>query len=605
MPNVARTLSSRRPPGASGEIDLRAVRQLVREVTAGVDPGSRLDVARAFCHQALSSYWWAKCAGAAELGGLSTYSLPLRALSEIEQRRAQRTGEAVAQLSNPAAAYLLSTLYTALLPEEMRSANGVFFTPPSLVDELLDLVEFAGIDWCRHTVLDPAAGGGAFVTPVAGRIAARLRLDGQDPGAILDHVATHVAGVEIDPFSAWMAQVFLEVMLWRECRAAGRRLPCLVVVADALTLPDGWRDGYDLLVGNPPYGRVTLEPATRARFARSLYGHANLYGLFTDLAVRLVRDGGVIGYVTPASFLGGQYFKELRAMLAAEAPPTAIDFIADRSGVFDKVLQETVLVVLRRGAERQPVSVRVAKPTTLSGACGIAPLGRHELPADRQAPWALPRSAADAALIAQLRRMPHRLADYGVAVSTGPLVWNRHRHQLATRRGRNRFPLIWAESVLSSGEFRFSWARRNHVPYFRWHEGQDHLLVRNPVVLVQRTTAKEQQRRLIAAELPADFLQEHGGAVVENHLNMVRSTNGPPRVPLRAIAALLNSDVVDQAFRCTNGSVAVSAYELESLPVPAPAALIELNALLDEGASAERVSRFLHCAYGLTDDTTA
>jgi hypothetical protein len=43
---------------------------------------------------------------------------------------------------------------------------------------------------------------------------------------------------------------------------------------------------------------------------------SNLYGLFTDLAAQLARRGGVIAYVTPTSFLAGEYFKSLRALLA-------------------------------------------------------------------------------------------------------------------------------------------------------------------------------------------------------------------------------------------------------------------------------------------------
>jgi adenine-specific DNA-methyltransferase len=39
-------------------------------------------------------------------------------------------------------------------------------------------------------------------------------------------------------------------------------------------------------------------------------------------------------------------------------------------------------------------------------------------------------------------------------------------------------------------------------------------------VLVQRTTAKEQHRRLISAEMPAELIAQHGRITVENHLNM-------------------------------------------------------------------------------------
>jgi adenine-specific DNA-methyltransferase len=201
--------------------------------------------------------------------------------------------------------------------------------------------------------------------------------------------------------------------------------------------------------------------------------------------------------------------------------------------------------------------------------------------------------------------MPHRLADYGLRVSTGPLVWNRHKSQLAAERGPGCYPLVWAESVLPDGEFRFRAERRNHLPFFRVSPGQGHLLVNTPVVLLQRTTAKEQSRRLVAAVLPQAFLDEHGGAVVENHLNMVRPAGVRARVPLDAVAALFNSEVVDTIFRCTNGSVAVSAYELESIPVPPPEAMQQLHALLETRSAPGAVEAFLRRAYGQVTEAAA
>jgi adenine-specific DNA-methyltransferase len=77
--------------------------------------------------------------------------------------------------------------------------------------------------------------------------------------------------------------------------------------------------------------------------------------------------------------------------------------------------------------------------------------------------------------------------------------------------------------------------------------------------------------------------------VIENHLNMIRPHNGDPRVPPKVLAALLNTGILDKAFRCLSGSVAVSAYELEALPLPPPEALDELADLLKEGAGRQEI----------------
>jgi adenine-specific DNA-methyltransferase len=85
--------------------------------------------------------------------------------------------------------------------------------------------------------------------------------------------------------------------------------------------------------------------------------------------------------------------------------------------------------------------------------------------------------------------------------------------------------------------------------------------------------------------------------VIENHLNMIRPVMGAARVPLSAIAALLNAEITDELYRCTSGSVAVSAYELESLPVPTVDEMLELAQLLEQGAGNGDVEAFLRATY--------
>jgi adenine-specific DNA-methyltransferase len=249
------------------------------------------------------------------------------------------------------AGYRIGVFYTALLPKDLRSTNGVFYTPPGLAKRLVNAADEAGIDWCNARILDPACGGGAFLAPVATHIAAAMSNRGAT--GTLDSIAARLEGWELDPVSAWMSTVVLEAAVLNLLRKSGRRLHGLVKTRNSLE--DGPRAdlgsaGYDLVIGNPPYGKVRLGDDMRRRYRRSLYGHANLYGLFTDLALRLTKPGGVIAYVTPTSFLGGEYFKALRTLLADEAPPIAFDFVEDRRGVFADALQEAVLALYRKNA---------------------------------------------------------------------------------------------------------------------------------------------------------------------------------------------------------------------------------------------------------------
>ena len=506
---------------------------------------------------------------------------------------AQKMGTKAAALDVLDASYRIGVLYTGLMPDERQARLGAHYTPRALCQRLLDMAEDAGTEWDTARVLDPACGGGAFLSPLALRMAASLK--DQSAETVLTSIEQRLQGYEIDPFAAWMSQVFLDVTLAELCLKAGRPLKSLVQVCDALEQEPG-SEKFDLVIGNPPYGRITLSPNLRQKFQRSLFGHANLYGVFADLALRFTSSSGVIAYVTPTSFLSGEYFKGLRVLLGWEAPPVSIDFIAERKGVFADVLQETMLATYQHGREPGAAAVHFLTQDR-HGSVKITGAGSFNLPEQLDRPWLIPRSDRQSELVGRVSRLPYRLADYGYTVSTGPLVWNRHKSGLRDEPGEGRYPLLWAESVRSNGVFEFRAQKRNHKPYFEPGEKEHWVVTDHPCVLLQRTTAKEQCRRLIAAELPKQFIRKYGAVVVENHLNMIKPLNGTPKVSAAALAALLNSDVVDQVFRCINGSVAVSAYELQALPLPSPDDVKNIEVLVETRARRDAVEQAVERLY--------
>ena len=583
-------------PAARNAID-RAL-GVARGQNASRRPQASLGHARALAFEVICAYWNELRATSREIKSWPLRQLPVEIeLGDLPNEAtlvAFDAGRMCADLDLSTASYLIGTLYTGAMPAALRADLGAYYTPTALCERLLDLAHEAGVDWRSARVIDPACGGGAFLSPVARRMSESMI--GADPATILESIEERLVGLEVDPFAAWMSLVFLDLTLIDLYCLAGRRLRPLVRVENTLEATTD-ADGFDLVIGNPPYGRVTLSANLRDKFRRSLFGHANLYGVFTDLALRFCKPRGTIAYVTPTSFLAGAYFKALRALLSREAPPASIDFIADRKGVFGEVQQETALVVYRRGGKSKPAHVWFTAHES-DGTIETTAAGTFVLPDDPESPWIIPRNRDQNLLVGRLNHIKSHLADYGYRVSTGPLVWNRHKENLRSDPGEDRFPLIWAESVRPDGLFEFRARQRAHQPYFEPRGDQQSLVTREPCVLLQRTTAKEQSRRLIAAELPAEFVVEHGGVVVENHLNVIKPLDGSPKASTKVLTALLNSDVVDQVFRCINGSVAVSAYELLALPLPPPESLHWLEALAQENAGGEELEREIQRLYG-------
>lgn len=549
---------------------------------SGDEDFQQIQIARRFVKGILEHYWSLVTKGSRPIQPLDKFIQQADLfLSEQEESETREVAISISRLPMLEASFRIGEIYTQKLPKKLRAQHGVYFTPPALTNRLLDNVEHAGFDWGQGTIVDPACGGGAFLAPIALRIKRTLKGKGLTDKAIIQHVASNLSGKELDPFSAWMSQVFLEVALCEELATSNSELPIVINIGD--TLASVSEDRYDLVVGNPPYSKIKLSDEMRRQFARSLYGHANLYGLFTDKALSMLSERGILAYVTPTSFLSGQYFKALRTLLSTESVPVFIDFIESRKGVFSDVLQETVLAVFsRQSLNKQCVSstLRVLNESSVE----VENNGEFRINLDRNDPWMIPRRQSDSKLLANALNHHSKLVEYGYKVSTGPLVWNRHKHQIVSERTIGTLPLLWGECISRDGRFEHRSDKKNHESWFRIDSDKDNwLIIKDSCLLLQRTTAKEQASRLIGAIVPDKFIQAHGGVVVENHLNMIKHLPGcKPAVNLETLQVILKSKLVDTLFRMMNGSVAVSAYELEALPLPPLNKAIEIqNALVD------------------------
>jgi adenine-specific DNA-methyltransferase len=475
----------------------------------------------------------------------------------------------------------VGSAYVAALSSGTRARHGRHYTPPELASHLWHLAR-KSLDLppanqaLTGLVRDPACGAGALLLP-----ALREHLHASydvDPALTLAGLPSLVTGIDTDPAAVWVANVVLAAemlpTLARVPSSVRRPLPALAKVGDGLEVPEQLAR---VVVMNPPYGRVRLSSTERERYAHVLYGHANLYGLFMAAAVESLDDKGVLSALVPTSFTSGRYFTNLRAHLGHHAAMSAVTFVEDRSGVFTAVLQETCMATFERRKRQKTRITSIGSNETSIASVKVQKTG---------VPWVLPRRSDDAPVAAAASRMTHSLASLGWRASTGPLVWNRRSADLHASWGQTRSHVIWAAD-LDGGELHRD-AARDSMRYLALTVASDLkvMVLDEPAVLVQRTTAPEQSRRLVAANLSAAALEARNGRVtVENHVNVLRPTVPNPVLTLTALTRLLGTKTMDQVVRSISGSVALSAYELESIPLPSPNVVRSWNDL--EGAALE------------------
>lgn len=204
----------------------------------------------------------------------------------------------------------------ALLSDGERQ-QGAHYTPVALADRVAELA-LTGAPR-EPMVADPACGGGALLL-AAGR---RLVAGGADPA----HVARDLLwGADLDPLAAAVTDA--AIALWSGGTPPG---PGHVTTGDTLRCgrtvwPDAPSDGFDAVVGNPPFqgqlskatARTPRDPELRGRFG-DLGPYVDTAALFLLVGVELARPGGRVALVQPLSTVSSRDAGRVRQALATQA----------------------------------------------------------------------------------------------------------------------------------------------------------------------------------------------------------------------------------------------------------------------------------------------
>ncbi len=120
---------------------------------------------------------------------------------------------------------LLGELYQTYFDPETRKALGEFYTPPEVVDFILDEVGYDG----RGRLLDPATGSGTFLIRALRRYLDANR--GRDPAEVLSGITRefNIVAFDVNPFAVLMAQVNVAAHLVPLYAEAIERNPDFVV----------------------------------------------------------------------------------------------------------------------------------------------------------------------------------------------------------------------------------------------------------------------------------------------------------------------------------------------------------------------------------------
>lgn len=451
-------------------------------------------------------------------------------------------------------------------PPAIKQELGQYFTPGEIADFMASL--FPKTDERDIRILDPGAGIGILSCALAERIAreewkaANVAVDAYE----IDSALVEPLGENLAKATDGNAHVINSDFL--ASMAAAHR--------------DGEAARYTHVIMNPPYRKIRAN--SKEREAARAFGleTVNLYTAFLGAAVVSTVDGGRIVAIVPRSFCNGVYYRPFREFLLQRCAIERIHLFESRDTAFkdEAVLQENVIVMLRKAGRQGDVGVSYSKDGTFDGLQSrTVPFAEIVRDGDAEKYINIPNATLRIAA-SGLEAFSSSLKELGVQVSTGAVVDFRVKDALRQEPEDGAVPLLYSVHFRAG---RVRWPVKSKKPnaIARTDETRKMLLPRGYYVAVKRFSAKEERRRLVASLVaPDDFAAD--AVAFENHLNVfMQDRHGLDRHTAYGLVAWLNTTWLDERFRLFSGHTQVNATDLRNLPFPSAAQLAEMGRLLE------------------------
>lgn len=325
---------------------------------------------------------------------------------------------------------------------------------------------------------------------------------------------------------------------------------------------------YDLVIGNPPYMKISKDAPEAAVMQTVCYGTPNLYFIFASMGLFNLKDEGEMVYIIPRSWTSGTYFRNFRKYFLSEGKLIHIHLFGSRNKVFDKenVLQETIIVKVRK-TKTKPKEVAITSTRTNKDfdKCTSLTVPYDLVVSGEEFYVYLVTNSSEIAVLHKMHKWDKTLPDIGLKMKTGLTVDFRNKDILRNEAEEGAVPLFYSQHI-KQGEVQFPIKKENEYVVTE----QKSLMQDNRNYLfVKRFTAKEEPRRLQCGVYLAKKFPQYKKISTQNKINFIDGlVTEMSECLVYGLYALFNSTIYDEYYRILNGSTQVNSTEVNAMPVP-------------------------------------
>jgi len=196
---------------------------------------------------------------------------------------------------------------------------GQVYTPKWIVNEILKEIGYTGKKILDKKIIDPACGNGAFLIKIVDKLIKEAINNNKSIYEILQILENNIYGIEIDKNEYTKCINNLNNFVKNKLKINDLNINWKIYNDNALIKYKEFINFFDYVVGNPPYIRIhNLDKNTRKIIKNNFKfnkGILDIYLSFFELGFKILNKNGILGYITPNSFLKNTSYKKFRKFL--------------------------------------------------------------------------------------------------------------------------------------------------------------------------------------------------------------------------------------------------------------------------------------------------
>jgi adenine-specific DNA-methyltransferase len=337
---------------------------------------------------------------------------------------------------------------TNKLSKKEKKDNGIFITPRTIIEKLFAEIRKHSASYNR--ILEPSAGT-CEIANYARTVFPDAAIDAVEfNNTIFEEVSKTIVNINYvhADFTKWVSSY-----------------------------------NYDLIVGNPPYV-VCGKDDVPEQYQQYVVGRPNLFCTFMLHSISMLAPGGILAFIIPTSFLNAAFYAKIRNyMKSVGTILNIVNFAND--GKFIETQQATIGLLFRKELV----------PTLMDCKFSIK-FGDN---------YIFTENSDD---IKSVLTGSTTLADMGIKVKTGTVVWNQHKPILTDDKTKTL--LIYNTNIAKTNNVVIQDFANDEKKQFISTNG-----TKEPIIVVNRGNGNS------AYKLSYAYIDGKTPYLVENHLNMI------------------------------------------------------------------------------------